>query len=188
MQFCLASASPRRRELLALIQKDFIIDVPKEEERCPQGIAPMERPSLLATQKAREVAVRREGALIIAADTAVFLDGKMLGKPHSQDEAYNMLSSLSGRTHTVITGCCVKLNGQEECFSVSTEVTFYPLSDAEIMEYIASGEPMDKAGAYGIQGRGAVFVKEIKGDYFNVVGLPVAELYRKIKEIKQKEY
>ena len=184
MQFCLASASPRRRELLALIKEDFIIDVPQNEERCPDDLRPLDRPEFLAVKKAEEVAARHSGDLIIAADTAVFLDGNMLGKPQTEAEASSMLHALSDKTHTVVTGCCVMRGEESLSFSVSTVVTFYQLSDSEIDEYIKTGEPMDKAGAYGIQGKGALFVREIRGDYFNVVGLPVAELYRKILEIK----
>lgn len=186
MQFCLASASPRRRELLALINDDFIIDIPQNEEFCPNSIKPLERPEYLAVKKAEEVAARHSDCLIIAADTAVFLGEEMLGKPKTEREAADMLRLLSGNTHTVVTGCSVIYKDKKISFSVSTEVVFYPLSDEEIKAYIATGEPMDKAGSYGIQGKGAVFVREIKGDYFNVVGLPVAELYRKISEIEGK--
>lgn len=184
MKYILASASPRRRELLSLIVDDFVIDVPKGEELCPEGTAPFDRPQALACCKAEEVASRHGGDLIIAADTAVFLDGLMLGKPKDEHHAAQMLSALSGRTHTVITGCCLLLGDKKRAFSVRTSVSFYPLSDREIAEYIATGEPMDKAGAYGIQGRGAVLVKGIEGDYFNVVGLPVAELSRQLSLIK----
>lgn len=169
---------------MALIKKDFIIDVPQGDECCPDDLSPLDCPEFLAVKKAEEVAARHSCDLIIAADTAVFLDNNMLGKPQTEAEASYMLHALSGKTHTVVTGCCVMYEGKSVSFSVRTEVDFYNLSDFEIDDYIKTGEPMDKAGAYGIQGGGAVFVREIRGDYYNVVGLPVAELYRKILEIK----
>ena len=182
MKIILASQSPRRRELLSLITPDFEIDVPHGEEACPATLPLYERPQFLALEKAREVALRHLDDIIIAADTAVFCDDKMLGKPRDEKEAREMLSLLSGRTHVVITGCAVKSSKGEETFSVSTEVEFYPLDNDTIDWYVKTGEPLDKAGAYGIQGRGAVLVRGIKGDYFNVVGLPVAQLNLALKK------
>lgn len=183
MKYILASASPRRRELLRLITEDFTVKVPEKEENCPAELALSERPEFLARQKAQEIAEKERDSLIIAADTAVFCDGKMFGKPKNECEAKAMLSSLSGRTHTVITGCCVLYSGKEKSFSVSTGVKFYSLTENEIEEYIKTGESADKAGAYGIQGKGALLVEKIYGDYYNVVGLPVAELGRQIRRI-----
>lgn len=177
--YILASASPRRKELLNLITSDFAVDVSNCEEICPEGLPARECPEYLASLKAREVASRHgKDDVIIAADTAVFLGDRMLGKPADREEARDMLRSLSGNTHTVITGCCV-IKG-EECrsFSVATDVEFYTLSDREIESYIETGECYDKAGAYGIQSGGALLVRKINGDYFNVVGLPVAQLFR----------
>lgn len=186
MKIILASKSPRRQELLSLITEDFIIDVPKGEENCPEGIPLFSRPQYLAEQKASEIAKKEPEALIIAADTAVFYGEQMLGKPKDEQDARDMLMLLSGKTHTVITGCAVRLGDREESFSVSTEVEFYPLDDDMIENYIKTGESMDKAGAYGIQGKGALLIKGIKGDYFNVVGLPVAKLEKILKKIDLK--
>ncbi len=181
MGYVLASASPRRRELLSLITNDFIIDLPQVEEICPDEIPPRDRPEYLARLKANEVVVRHPDDIVISADTAVFVDDRMLGKPEDREDACLMLRSLSGRTHSVITGCCIARGEERISFSVVTEVEFYPLTDAEIEEYVDTGEPFDKAGSYGIQGKGALLVREIRGDYFNVVGLPVAELSRRLK-------
>lgn len=123
-----------------------------------------------------------ENDIVIGCDTGVFVDGKMLGKPKNREDAENMLKLLSGRQHKVITGCCTVKNGVAKSFSNVTLVEFFELSDSEIEEYIATGEPFDKAGAYGIQGKGSLLVKKIDGDYFNVVGLPVSELNRILKK------
>ena len=125
----------------------------------------------------------QEGDVLIGADTVVAIDGAILGKPHSQQEAKNMLSALSGKTHSVFTGVTVVKGEEIHTFAERTDVTFYPLSQELIDRYVASGEPMDKAGAYGIQGKGCVLVQSISGDYFNVVGLPVARLYRVLDQI-----
>ena len=131
----------------------------------------------LASAKAREVAEKSEkDALIIAADTIVWLDGKMLGKPNSEEEAFLMLKSLSGKCHEVYTGVCVMEDNTADCEAEKTLVHFRELADEEIFGYIRDGEPMDKAGAYGAQGKGALFVRYIEGDFFNVVGLPVCRL------------
>jgi len=120
---------------------------------------------------------------VIGCDTGVFIDNQMIGKPKSDKAAFEILKLLSGKTHRVITGCAVYKGGRTVSFSQVTEVEFYKLTNAEIEEYIATGETSDKAGAYGIQGKGALLVKQIKGDYFNVVGLPVALLNKKLNEI-----
>ena len=142
-----------------------------------------EEPELLARRKARAALACAPGRLIVAADTLVAVDGTALGKPKSREEACAMLRRLSGRTHQVYTGVCV-LRG-EKCLSFTqcTQVTFYPLSEEEIRRYADTGEPMDKAGAYGIQGRGALLAEKIDGDYFNVVGLPVARLARALSDM-----
>lgn len=179
--YILASASPRRQELILNITNDFSVDVPRGEESCPDSVSLFCRPEYLARQKAAEVAARHKGETVIAADTAVFYADKMLGKPQNCDDAEAMLQMLSGNTHTVITGCCIKRDKKEVSFSVKTDVTFYELTKEEIKEYVATGEPLDKAGAYGVQGKGSLLVREIKGDYFNVVGFPVAELAKHLK-------
>lgn len=180
----LASASPRRKELLEAMGLPFSVLVPDADESVVSKDAP---PRLyvqeLALLKAG-AAVRllppklQAGRLVLAADTIVCLDDGILGKPKDENEAFAMLSSLSGRTHTVYTGFCVMraADGFSVCRHVCTTVRFRPLSPDLIQRYIHTGEPMDKAGAYGIQGLGAMLVAGIEGDYFNVVGLPVGEL------------
>ena len=130
--------------------------------------------------KAESISKGRERSLIIGCDTSVLIDGKILNKPRSTNDARTMMHLLSGKTHQVITGCCLYYQGRFHSFSEITEVEFYPLSDDEIEQYIKSSEPYDKAGGYGIQNKGALFIKGIKGDYYNVVGLPVARLKREI--------
>jgi len=192
-RWILASASPRRQELLRNLGHEFEVIVSHGEEnaKLPEGFKIEDEPAFFAKAKAREVAslvktqqtgdAASENILVIGADTLVMLDGKALGKPQDQDDARYMLRLLSGRTHEVVTGCCLILNGKEHTFEEHTKVTFYDLTEEEISSYINSGEPMDKAGAYGIQGLGCLLVRGIEGDFFNVVGLPVARLYREIQ-------
>lgn len=177
----LASASPRRKELLSMIYSDFEVCVSAVEEIVPPDIPPLSSPEYLALLKARDVAKKYPDCLVIGADTSVFAEDKILGKPKNQSEAFDMLSLLSGKVHKVVTGCAVVKGDTVHSFSVTTEVEFYKLSDSQIWDYIDSGDPFDKAGGYGIQTGGVFFVKGINGDYNNVVGLPVAELYRQIK-------
>lgn len=177
----LASASPRRKELLGLITKEFEIIPSGVCEVVPDGLPPEKQPLYLARLKAEDIAKKYPHGTVIGADTSVIIDNCVLGKPVGREEAKNMLLRLSGRTHKVITGCAVIKNGECRSFSSVTEVEFYPLTDVEIEEYIATGEPFDKAGAYGIQGKGGLLVKAIRGDWYNVVGLPVAELARTLK-------
>ncbi len=174
----LASQSPRRRELLSLITADFRIIPAKGEENLPDGIAPDEAVLLLSRQKAEEIYAEYKNETIIAADTVVAIDGQILGKPSSELNAAEMLRLLSGRTHSVYTGVCVISEaGELHSFVEETRVEFHKLSESLIQNYVASGEPMDKAGAYGIQGAGALLVKRIDGCYYNVMGLPVGTLY-----------
>ena len=182
MKKILASASPRRKELLSLAGIEYDVIVSECEEILPEKILPHEAVMLLAKQKAEDVFSRNSDCMVIAADTVVALEDKILGKPKDEDDAFNMLSSLSGRQHTVYTGVCIMTKDKTDCFFVGTDVEFYSLTEKEIREYIATKEPMDKAGAYGIQGKGFVLVKGIHGDYFNVVGLPLAETVRHIAE------
>lgn len=173
----LASQSPRRRELLAFITPEFRVVPAVGEERIPEGASPEQAVLALSRQKAEEIAESYKGEIIIAADTVVAIDGKILGKPHSEAEAFEMLSTLSGRIHSVFTGVCVIFaDGSIENFAEETKVEFYPLTAEEINAYIATGDPMDKAGAYGIQEKGAANVKGIVGDFYNVMGLPVGRL------------
>ena len=182
MKIILASASPRRKELLTLAGIEYEVVVSQCEEILPDNITPDKVVEELARQKAEDVSGRNEDAMIIAADTVVALGNTILGKPKDEEDAFNMLSSLSGKCHTVYTGVCIKTKDRTDIFHVATQVEFYELSDKEIKDYIATGEPMDKAGAYGIQGKGFVLVKGIHGDYFNVVGLPLAETVRHLKK------
>ena len=178
----LASASPRRQELLKLIYDEFEIIPADIDETVRRSIELEQYPEYLALKKSRHIAEKRPVTdVVIGCDTGVFIDDMMLGKPEDAEQAAKMLKLLSGRVHKVITGCSVFYNGQNISFSETTEVEFLRLSDKDIAEYIATGEPMDKAGAYGIQGKGALLVKRINGDYYNVVGLPVGALKQKMK-------
>ena len=178
MRIVLASQSPRRRELLAQmgITKFDIIPAQGEEVATP-GLPPQRLVEELSRQKCAEVAAQvGKDDLVIAADTVVAIDGQVLGKPRSREHAMEMLRSLAGREHHVYTGFTVCLNGVSHTGHEDTAVRFRALSEDEIAAYVDTGEPMDKAGAYGIQGRGCVLVEGIQGDYFNVVGLPVCRL------------
>ena len=179
----LASNSPRRKQLLRLICSSFEIDPADIDESRAENIALDKMPEYLALRKAEQIHQKHPDDVVIGCDTGVFIDNMMIGKPSSDRTAFEILKMLSGRTHKVITGCAVFRGDEKYSFSQTTEVEFYPLSDDEINEYIATGEPGDKAGAYGIQGKGALLVKEIRGDYYNVVGLPVALLKRKLAQI-----
>ena len=140
-------------------------------------------PAYLASLKAREVAAKYSDALVIGSDTGVFIDNLMLGKPQNEADGRAMLERLSGRRHQVITGCCLCWKGQSFSFSESTDVEFYPLSAEDISKYLSTGEYKDKAGSYGIQGAGALLIRGIHGDYYNVMGLPVSRLAREINNL-----
>ena len=185
----LASASPRRRELLERAGVKFeVIPASGDENRTSDD--PKEAVAQLARDKAVSVKATvedaEEGTVIIGSDTVVVFQNMILGKPHDQEDAADTLKKLQGNTHQVYTGVSVleKKNGQgqEHAFYESTDVTFYPVSDKEIREYVATGEPMDKAGSYGIQGFFGIYVKGINGDYNNVVGLPAARLFYEMKK------
>ncbi len=178
----LASASPRRRELLSVITDNFEVVPSDAEEYVPQSISPEDTAEYLARLKALAVAETYKNRTVLGADTCVLAEGRILGKPKDKADAAEMIKLLSGKTHRVITGCAIARNNRVLSFSTVTEVEFYDLSDSEIEAYISTDEPYDKAGGYGIQGKASLFVKAIKGDYFNVVGLPVAELNRKLKD------
>lgn len=177
----LASGSPRRRELLEQIGVKFEIITANGEEVITAS-DPKEVVKELSMQKAREVADRCDGTLIIGADTVVAANGKILGKPRDKEDAVNMLRLIQGNSHEVLTGVTVLMprTGREICFAEVTKVHVYPMSEAQIEAYVESGEPMDKAGAYGIQGAFAAYVRGIEGDYNNVVGLPVGRLYQEM--------
>lgn len=181
MDIILASQSPRRKELLGQMGlKGFKIIAPDVDETMEENLSPAQMVEELSLRKAREVAdhVEDEEALIIAADTVVVLDGGILGKPADEREAFGMLSALSGNRHRVYTGVTVLRGSRAITSHEETIVTFRELDPEEIMDYIATEEPMDKAGAYGIQGLGALLVSGIEGDYFNIMGLPVYRLGR----------
>jgi nucleoside triphosphate pyrophosphatase len=178
----LASGSPRRRGFLHQLGYQFEVITPETEEKALPGEEAQEYVLRNAVEKAQDVVIRvAPGTVVIAADTVVVLNGRIMEKPGSEDGATEMLQSLSGQTHQVITGFCVcgtNLSGAAvvRSLAVSTDVEFKNLSDEEIAAYIRSGEPMDKAGAYAIQGRAAYMIRQIRGSYTNVVGLPMTEL------------
>lgn len=180
----LASASPRRKELLRLTGLEFEVDPADHAEDINLKLSPHELARFLSLEKAKSVAGKYGDAIIIAADTFVVIGGKILGKPHSQDAAKRMLGLLEGRTHSVITGFTVldTGSGKKLSRSVETRVTFRKLKEKEIDAYVKTKEPLDKAGAYAIQGLGSVLIKRIEGDYFNVIGLPLCALAESLTE------
>ena len=180
----LASASPRRRELLERIGvTDFEVRAPEVDENFPEGLSPEETVQFISREKAE--AAREQWGLepiIITADTMVFLDDRRLGKPRSEVDALEMLTALQGRRHTVCTGVTVSQGEKILTEAESTGVIFRPAEKRELLSCIATGEPMDKAGAYGVQGKGALLVERLEGDFFNVMGLPVLRLSRMLSE------
>ena len=175
MQLILASASPRRKELMQLYGIPFVIRAADIDETMDKSGDPAEEVAAVSRRKA--LAVRREPEdVVVAADTIVVCQGKILGKPRTQEEAAGMLRLLSGRDHQVMTGCTVLRGDRTETFTEITQLHFRELTDGQIRRYIQTGEPMDKAGAYGIQGGAALFCTGIRGDYYNVMGLPVCRL------------
>ncbi len=184
MAIILASGSPRRRELMAYITENFEVKVSDADEATDLSLPPDKIVMSLAGQKNDAVLPLCEpDDIIISADTIVYVDGEILGKPKNHDDAKNMLSKLSGRTHEVYTGVFIRTPNGNAGFADKTEVRFYDLSSEEIDRYINTGEPFDKAGGYGIQGRGAMLIKGIVGDYYNVVGFPVAHVGRVLKQL-----
>ncbi len=179
MKLVLASKSPRRSEILKSAGIDFTVRVADADETIPEGTKPEDAVVFLAARKAMAVE-RTDDEIVLGADTVVVLDDKILGKPKDKDDAFNMIKNLSGRVHSVFTGVCAIDNDGSLTFAEETKVEFYPLSDEEICEYINTDEPYDKAGAYGIQGLASKFIRGIQGDYFNVVGLPISGIYKKI--------
>lgn len=184
----LASSSPRRKKLFTMMGVSFTVDPSDIEEIINEDLTPGDIVRSLADQKAKNVARRRVNYIVIAADTIVVKEDSILGKPESPEMARNMLHSLSGRHHWVYSGVSVLNVGDEGAineavnFSQKTKVTFSTLDDSEINQYIASGSPMDKAGAYGIQDHyGSLFINKIEGDYYNVVGFPVNKFYQTLK-------
>jgi septum formation protein len=182
MQLILASASPRRKELLGLFHVPFTIRVADIDETMDNTKSPFDEVARVSRLKALAVE-RQPGDIVIAADTIVVCEGKVLGKPGTETEAKEMLSLLSGRDHQVMTGCTVVRDDLSVTFTEVTDLHFRTLSQREIENYVASGEPMDKAGAYGIQGGAALFCERMVGDYYNVMGLPVCRLGQVLKSV-----
>ncbi|MFA5657913.1 MAG: Maf family protein [Oscillospiraceae bacterium] len=181
MKIILASASPRRKELLKMLFDEFTI-IPADIDENIAAERPHDAAEIIAVKKAQ--AIDALDSLVIACDTVVILENKLLGKPRDDNQAKQMLSLLSGRVHNVMTGVCLKFNEKSYSFTQKTSVEFYSLTESEIDTYIKTGEPLDKAGGYGIQGKGGLFVRQINGDYYNVVGLPVSRLKREIERFK----
>ena len=175
MSLILASASPRRKELMGLYHIPFQIRAADIDETMAPDAAPAHEVGRVSRLKA-QATPRSAGDVVVAADTIVVCDGKVLGKPHSETEAVEMLTLLSGRDHQVMTGVTVLRDETAETFTEITDIHFRPLSEKEIRAYVATGEPMDKAGSYGIQGGAALFCSHMVGDYYNVMGLPVCRL------------
>lgn len=182
MNIILASESPRRRELLTLIGLPFTVITSHVEECPPDHVTPDQYVMALAAQKARAVFSAHPDDCVIGADTVVYLDGDILGKPHTPENAKKFLTRMQGRTHTVYTGLAVLSPGRTDVRCCTTDVTFAPMSEAEIDWYVSTGEPLDKAGAYGVQGPAGVFVSRIDGNYFNVIGMPLPLLYQMLRD------
>ncbi len=179
----LASGSPRRKEIFELAELSFDV-MPSHVQEVITKERPEEAVMELSGQKARDIWKKIQGdEIIVGADTVVAFEGKILGKPKDEEDAARMLSMLSGNVHQVYTGVTVIFQGKETSFYEETKVRFYEIDDQEIEEYIRTGEPMDKAGAYGIQGKAAVFIRSIEGDYYNVVGFPIARFLHEMKKI-----
>ena len=187
MKYVLASKSPRRRELIGKIIPEFDIIVKDVDETLPEGVHPALGVELLAVRKGEAVARDMADAVVISSDTLVERDGVALGKPSDADDAYAMLSSLSGRWHNVHTGVAVHYRGRVARAVATSSVLFRVLTDKEIRDYIATGEPMDKAGAYGIQGLGGALVERYTGDFDTIVGLSVSLTEKLIGEVSEGE-
>ena len=184
MDVILASQSPRRRELLALLQIPFDVEVSGEKEIIPEDACPEQIVMALAEQKAQHVFLRHPNHCVIGADTIVVLDGHILGKPKIAAQAVEDLSALQGKNHYVLTGVCVKTPHGSLTRYESTLVRFRPMTIDEITWYVSTGDPMDKAGAYGVQGLACCFVDSVDGNFFNVVGLPLPLLYSMLLELR----
>ena len=184
----LASGSPRRFEILKNAGLDFRVELSGVSEEPIPGLSPEDLVMAHARLKGRAVAQKHPRALVISADTVVVHDGTVMGKPKNEEDAYEMLRRLSGETHEVMTafGLFLQEYDQTHLERITTDVSFRPLSDEEILEYIGTGEPLDKAGAYGIQGQGAIFVEKINGSYLNVVGFPLTCFYLALKAFMRK--
>ncbi len=177
----LGSSSPRRQELLRQVHIPFLVRTTDVDESSIQETNPQEMVKQLALLKAESVRRENPKEVVLTADTIVCFEDEILGKPKNKEEAFEMLTMLSGKEHDVFTGVSIQSSTDQQVFFEKTKVAFWPLSPEEIEWYIATGEPFDKAGAYGIQGSGSIFVKKIIGDYFNVVGLPISRVVRELR-------
>ena len=180
----LASQSPRRRELMLLLNMPFSSENPQIEEVIDPSLPLTKAIEKIAIDKALDVFNRHPQSIVIGSDTVVVCDDLVLGKPVDENDAIRMLNLLSGKTHKVITGVCMMSDHEKVVFHSVAKVTFYPLDEALIKSYVASSLPLDKAGAYGIQDKGALFIKAIDGDYYTIMGLPIAEVHRRLKLMK----
>lgn len=185
MNIILASASPRRRELMKYITDDFTAVSLDCDETLPDGISPLEASEYLAKLKAHAAAEKYPDSVVIGCDTTVILGENIMGKPQDKKQCIADISALSGNTHQVVTGCAIVCGDKAVSFSEETDVTFRELTESEITAYADTDEPYDKAGGYGIQGKGSELIKSINGDFFNVVGLPVGRLFNGLKKFIQ---
>jgi septum formation protein len=182
-KYILASKSPRREDLLKLLDIDFTIKVSNICEDLKENLTNEEIVMDLAYQKAAHIFKENKEYIVLGFDTLVILDGVPLGKPKNRENGFDMLRSLSGRSHTVLTGCAILSQDFEETFYDSADVTFNDMTDEEINEYLDTEEPVDKAGAYGIQGFGAKYISKVNGDYYSVMGVPLQKLYNKLRDL-----
>jgi len=179
----LASNSPRRKELMSMLQVEYDVIVSRVDEVIDESLSEEELVMDLAFQKAIDIFKTHKEDIVLGFDTLVYVDNAILGKPTSVEDAKRMLNLLSGKTHTVVTGCAIITKTISKSFYEKSRVTFYPLTEQEIEAYVASEEPFDKAGAYAVQGLGSKFVKSINGDFYTVMGLPVSRMYHELKEL-----
>jgi len=187
MRLILASGSPRRKQLLETLNIPFEIIVSDAEENINQDKDLNSEIERLSFLKASSVFEKNKDATVIGSDTIVTINNKVLGKPKDEEDAKNMLKILSDNKHTVITAVTIMNKNKVDTFSVNSDVYFYPLSEKEIDDYIKTNEPMDKAGAYAIQGLGSKFIKKIDGDYYAIMGFPIGEVYHRLEQFKKKE-
>lgn len=186
MKIILASNSPRRKELLDLAKIKYEVMPANIEEKLNENLSVTDQIEDIAYKKVKHIKNKINDKIILGADTVVLIDNKILGKPHSKQDAKEMIQLLSNKTHQVITGCCIYNHIEDKyiLFHEITDVTFYDISEKEILQYIENPSIYDKAGAYAIQEDAALFVKKINGDYYNIIGLPIAKVYNILKEIK----
>lgn len=182
-QLILASQSPRRKELLEKCEIPFLTDPADIDETLKEGLSIPEQIEELSCRKASAVLRRHPDGIVIGSDTAVVIDGKILGKPKNEEDAYAMLNELQGNTHQVVTGLCIRSKKRMYQNVTVSDVTFAPMSEEEIRKYIATGECMDKAGAYGIQGYGGRYITQIRGDFYSIMGLPLNLVYEEMKNL-----